>query len=591
MEKRRPGLLAGIVIAALALAACSGEARPVITKQAATITLGIAQEPEILFAGIGTTMAQAEVLGAAQALLVGENHRAEFVPLAAGSKPTPKNGGARFVDSGTDKHLEVTFKIKPHNWQDGTPVTAEDARFGWLLFLDPKFPAGDRSLAEKLWDLQALDSKTIVAKFMSEAQALQASKGQHPVMKDVREFTDYREWSGRGPVVDPLYFTFGDFLLPRHILKDIPADKISKSDFASKPVYNGAYRVKEWVKGQQITLEAQDSFFLGTPKIKNMVFKIFKDASAEIAALRAGTIDVATQIGLELDDKSELAPLSDRFNVLYIPGPQWEHIDFNLSDPVTKDIHVRRAIAYGTNRKQIVDNLLFGKSEIANAFIPDWHPYFKPNKDRVVRYPYDPAKAESELKEAGYRKGSDSFYAKDGKPLKVKLQTTRATLRKQTAQLIQNDLKRVGIDLEMEFLVAKDFIAQNPPGPLRGRTFQLGLYTWQGSFDPDAEALYLGKNTPSKENAWIGGNFPGYRGADDLIQQADLIAENVVDESKRIQLYGDVLKRWTTDLPVLPLFLRVSTIAARKELKNFKPPKHFVPETWNSWEWEMPIRS
>jgi peptide/nickel transport system substrate-binding protein len=310
-----------------------------------------------------------------------------------------------------------------------------------------------------------------------------------------------------------------------------------------------------------------------------------------IAGLRTGELDVATQIGLDLDNNPELQPLADRFNIYTIPGTKWEHIDFNLDDPVTKDIHVRRAIAYGINRKTIIDNLLFGKSEIANAFIPDWHPYYKPNAAKVVKYTFDPAKAESELKEAGYTKGSDNIYAKGGTKLKVKLQTTGATLRKQTAQLIQSDLKKVGIDVELEFLTPKIFFGQSPPGPLHGRTFQLGMYTWLASFDPDAEALYLGSHTPTKANAWGGSNFPGYKGADDLIQQADLKAENVVDEAKRIKIYGDILQKWTTDLPVFPLFLRVSPMVARKDLKNFKPTRTSAPETWNSWEWEMPAKT
>lgn len=591
IERRRLGLLAGLTVGAVLLAACGGTEKAVTTKQAASVTLGMDQEPDTLFAGIGSMMARTEVLGAAQTLLVRENDKPEFVALAAESKPTIANGGAKFVGTGTDRHLEVTFKIKTHNWQDGKPVTAEDARFGWLLYLDPKFPASARSAAEKLWDLQAVDAKTIVAKFMSEAQAVQASKGQHPVLKDPSEFADYKEWAGKGPVVDPLYFTFGDFLYPRHLLKDIAPDKMAKSDFASKPVYNGPYKVKEWVKGQQIILEAQDNFFLGTPKIKNMVFKFVKDSSVMIAGLRAGELDVATQIGLDLDNKPELDPLADRFNIHLIPGTKWEHIDFNLDDPVMKDIHVRRAIAYGINRKTIIDNLLYGKSEIANAFIPDWHPYYKPNAAKVVKYTFDVAKAESELKDAGYAKGADGFMAKGGTKLKIRLQTTGATLRKQTAQLIKDDLKKIGIDLELEFLVPKNFFAQSPPGPLHGRTFQMGMYTWLASFDPDAEGLYLGSHTPTKANAWAGSNFPGYNGADDLIQQADLKAENVVDESKRIPLYGQILQKWTTDLPVFPLFLRVSPMVARKDLKNFRPTKTSAPETWNSWEWEMPAKT
>jgi peptide/nickel transport system substrate-binding protein len=590
IERRRLGLLAGLTVGAVLLAACGAE-KAVTTKQAETITLGMQQEPDTLFVNIGSMMARTIVLGALYSPLVRENDEPKFIAWGADSKPTVANGGAKFLGDGTAKHLEVTFKIKPQKWHDGTPVTADDARFGWELVLNPKFPANQRDTAEKLWDLTVVDSKTIVAKFMSEDQALQAAQGKHPIMKDPKEFTDYKDWKGKGPVVDPLYFTFGDWLLgPKAVLSAIKPEDMAKSAFANKPVYNGPYKLKEWVKGQQMTLEANPDYFQGAPKIKNMVFVFVKDASVMIAKLRAGELDVATQIGLDLDNKPELDPLSDRFNVSYIPGTKWEHIDFNLSDPALSDIHVRRAIAYGINRKAIVDNLLFGKSEIANAFIPDWHPFFKPNASKVTKYAYDPVKAEQELKDAGYAKGSDGVYAKGGKKLELKFQTTDATLRKQTGELIRKDLEKIGIKPNVDYLIARNFFAPSGRGPLSNRSFQLGMYTWLASYDPDSEGLYLGSRTPTPANGYTGSNYPGYSGADDLIRKADLTADTVVNEPERIKVYGDILKQWTADLPVLPLFLRVSPMVARKDMKNFKPTKTSAPETWNCFEWELPAK-
>ena len=577
-----------------ALAACGpSQGQPEITKQAETITLAGDQEPDTLNGYIGSMMARTIVLGAAGAPLVRENDKPEFIAVAAESKPTVDNGGAKFVGTGTDRHLEVTFKIKPHNFHDGQPVTAEDYRFTWLLNMNKDFKSNARSQWAKLWDMKVVDSKTLVAVFMSESQALLAAQGQHPVLKDASEFAQFKDWKGKGAVVDPLYFTFGDLtapVLPKHILGSIEPAKLEKDPFNRKPIYNGPYKVKEWVAGQQITLEANPDYFLGAPKIKNMVFKFVKDASVMIAGLKAGEIDVATQIGLDLDNKPELDPLKDRYTITLIPGTKWEHIDFNLDDPILNDPHVRRAIAYGVNRKQIIDNLLFGQSQIANAFIPDWHPYYEPNKDKVVKYNYDTAKAEKELQDAGYTKGADGIYAKAGKPLKLKFQTTPATLRKQTAQLIQSDLKKVGIQVDLDFVAAKTFFGQNPPGPLHGRNFQLGMYTWLASFDPNASNLYISSEIPTQANSWGGSNFPGYRGADDLLQKADFNADTVVNEKERIKAYGDVLKQWTTDLPVFPLFLRVSPMVARKELKNWRPTKTSAPETWNSYQWELPAK-
>ena len=80
-----------------------------------------------------------------------------------------------------------------------------------------------------------------------------------------------------------------------------------------------------------------------------------------------------------------------------------------------------------------------------------------------------------------------------------------------------------------------------------------------------------------------------------LQDQLDLLWKNTIgyletNNLERIKAYGDVLKQWTTDLPVFPLFLRVSPMVARKELKNWRSTKTSAPETWNSYQWELPAK-
>lgn len=143
-----------------------------------TIVLAMSQEPDILNPFIGSMMARSLVTYMVWGSCVIQDNKAAWVPYLCESVPTLENGQAKFVGDGADKHLEATFKYKAGlKWQDGNPVKASDFIFGWKLYMNPKFPASDRTYAYKIYDVVAVDDRTFTLKFMSESQILQAAAG------------------------------------------------------------------------------------------------------------------------------------------------------------------------------------------------------------------------------------------------------------------------------------------------------------------------------------------------------------------------------------------------------------------------------
>ena len=134
------------------------------------------------------------------------------------------------------------------------------------------------------------------------------------------------------PVVDSVYWSYIGWL-PAHILSKIPAKDQAKSDFAKKPVGDGAYVVKEWKQGQEIVLEKSDKPFpLGDPKIKTIIFRFFGETKAVIAALQKGEIDAVTSVaGLTPADSPDLDKIAAAgvYKVWYYTEYSWEHIDLN----------------------------------------------------------------------------------------------------------------------------------------------------------------------------------------------------------------------------------------------------------------------
>ena len=160
----------------------------------------------------------------------------------------------------------------------------------------------------------AVDDSTFVTKFLSNAQAKQAEAGTLKGNVNFAKFKDdyaANAFSATGgPVVDPVYWNAGwiGYWLPEHILSKIPAKDQAKSDFAKKPVGDGAYVVKEWKQGQEIDLDKSDKPFpLGDAKIKTIVYRFFGETKAVIAALQKGEIDAVTSVaGLTPSDCPDL---------------------------------------------------------------------------------------------------------------------------------------------------------------------------------------------------------------------------------------------------------------------------------------------
>lgn len=555
------------------------------------ITVGMSQEPDTLLQDAGSMYASAVVRNAlgteaqnsGTAALVWRDDKNEIIPGIAESVPTFDNGGAKFVGEGADKHLEVTFKLRKNvKWHDGTQVTSKDVKFEWEVVMNPDFPIADRSQYQKIQTVETPDDYTVIFKFMSQNQAREAAK-TGGLLKEPKEYADYK--NQEGPVTDALYNRVGA-VMPAHLYSKIPVKDLSKSEYARKPVGMGAYKLKDWVAGQSITLEANPDFFLGAPKIKTVIFKIVPDTNAIIAQLQTGELDVVTEDALQLNNIPDYDRVAQAGVVkfYYTPAMVWEHVDMNNDNPILKDVNVRKAIAYAVDRKSIVDKVLYGKTQVINSWITPNHWAYS---DAVTKYDYNPEKAKELLKEAGYTPGPDGILVKDGKPLKLKLQTTAQNkLRELTTQIIQQNLKAVGIAIDLDYLPAKNFFATDGKGPLSDGTYELGLYAWVAGDDPGGNDLYLSKNIPTKENSYQGQNYPHWRNAknDELLIKANA----AFSEKERKPLYAEQQKIFSDELPTLPLYQRINIAAAKAKLQNFKPTPTMTPPTWNIQEWVLP---
>ena len=201
--------------------------------------------------------------------------------------------------------------------------------------------------------------------------------------------------------------------------------------------------------------------------------------------------------------------------------------------------------------------------------------------DAIVRH--DPAEAGRLLDEAGWRLGKDGWRARAGERLSVAISTTAGRAqREQVEEVVQQQLSKVGIELTVANHNATAFFApyeQN--GVLKRGKFQLAMYAWITSPDPNKKSLYHSTQVPPPE----GQNNTRYKSAklDALIDEG----LRVLPFEQRKPIYDQIQELLATEVPMTPLVWRADIDPMTKRLVNFKPNPTQNGDTWNIWEWQL----
>jgi peptide/nickel transport system substrate-binding protein len=468
---------------------------------------------------------------------------------------TIQDAGGNVVKADKDVELdqmEATFKLKPGlKWSDGQPLKGPDFVFGYNVIKDKDSGVTARFLVDRTAKFEAKDDVTLV-------------------------------WTGVPGYLDANYYINLFTPLPEHVLKGVAPKDIKSNPFARKPVGFGPFRVTNWVSGDRIELEKNPNYWRaaeGLPKVDKVVFRFIPDTNQVMAQVIAGQCDIVTQDALNTDvipffDQAEKNGLLKPY---YIPGSTWEHIDFNV-DPKTSpkpraelftDVRVRQAVAYGTNRKEMNDKILFGKSKLLDVTIPSTHwAYPKDDKD-IVKYTYDPKKAEELLDAAGWKKGADGIRAKDGVKLSGTISTTAGNKpREAVMQIFQANMKAIGIEVKLDFPPSTVLFGRGKDSDYMSGNFDLMLYAWVAGPEPTL-LPYLCDQIPVADKAFSGQNDTRWCNKNFDAAYNKFISE--LDKAKRPAIALEALTIFSKELPALPLYQRINVMATSPRVLNFKP--------------------
>ncbi|MDE2516782.1 MAG: ABC transporter substrate-binding protein [Rhodospirillales bacterium] len=205
---------------------------------------------------------------------------------------------------------------------------------------------------------------------------------------------------------------------------------------AGKPAIGcGPFTIAAQDHGVSVTLKAFPHFYRpGLPKLETLRMVAYADETARVAALRTGDVDIIEYVPWNAMAAIEANP---KLALQTTNGP-FMYLTFNGSFKPFADARVRRAIALGVKREDIVKAVFFGRgSPLGGMPIPPGTPFY--DAKLANGWTYDPTEAKKLLAEAGYAQGFSCTL----------LATAQYSMHMQTAVLVQQNLAALGIQVQL----------------------------------------------------------------------------------------------------------------------------------------------
>jgi len=320
------------------------------------------------------------------------------------------------------------------------------------------------------------------------------------------------------------------------------------------PVGTGPYRFVRYAVDDHLDLAAFDGYFRGRPRNDGVVLKIVPDNIMAGLELRKGTTDVVVN-DLAPDIAAQLAK-EPRLQTTQLPGVDYQYIGFNMRDPVLKDVRVRQAIGYAIDRQAIITYLRRGMAIPATGILPPMSWAFDPD---AFAFAYDPARARALLDEAGYLDPDGDGPATR---LRLTLKVSSVEFNRLQAAVVQQNLRAVGIDLEVRTYEFATLFADVNAG-----NFQMYFLQWTGGAvaDPDIlrRVFHSNQIPPAGYNR---GTFNDPR-VDRLLDEAT----TSTDDGRRRLLYNRAQRLIAEQAPYISLWCKTNVVVAQRDLSNIRP--------------------
>lgn len=502
------------------------------------LTVAITREPAHIegFTGGSTTGGCAVICNLVHASLIRTLDTGERVPELAADVISTDKGNWQVNGDGS---MVVTWRLRPDVvWHDGTPFTSADLLFSWRVVKDPQLtPPGTAP--------QVLDQMTAAT------------------TPDPQTFVV--NWSA--PYINADTF-IGGRILPRHLLEDVHS-KGDDDAFAANPFFTtqfvglGPYRLTRWEQGSSIEATRFDGYFRGKAPLTTIFLRFIGDPNALVATIMADAADAVLPPGLTVETALEVQKRWEGSGnvVTFEPSPNNRILEAQHRPEFAKpsqglpNVLVRQALYSALDRPALAQAATAGHAPIADSWVPP-NSFYRPQlESSITKWPFDVAKAQQLLAQAGWKPGADGVlvHEQTGERFELVLRAAQvggAQVGKDFELAVVGDYwKKVGVEpvLDVQFM-----------GPTQSREYdgtRSGISNVGNlAFDNALKRMHTSV-IASEANRWGGQNLSGYRNLemDQLIDRYQV----TIPITDRLNVERQLLQRMTGQVLTMPLYWEI----------------------------------
>lgn len=432
--------------------------------------------------------------------------------------------------------LKYTFHLRTDSkWTDGTAVTAKDFEFAWKTILKKDTAAEYAGIlycikggqeynlgTGKVEDvgIKSVDDKTLEVTLARPT----------PFFLDLCAFGVYL------PVNEAFY------------KKNIQGDKNTNGTEANLLMYNGPFKMTSWAHEDKIVLEKNPDYYdAAKTKLDKITMLMVKDTNTGYNMFVAGEADM---VGLKGSDQVKKAE-SDGFKPSKYSDGATAYFEFNLKDPIMKNVNIRKALTYAVDRKSLVTKIFKNSSSPALSFT---NPEIKGLKDTFKSEVGDLIKDNnSNEAKALLKKGMEELGLKTMP--KISLVTEDTDVAKRDAAAYQEYWKKnLGIDVEILSMPFKSRINR-----LQTNDFQVAVSLWGPDYNDPMTFLDMFETGN-------GNNHTSFsdKSYDELLGKIRI----EVDPAKRFDYLKQTEVKLMDALPIGPLYFRIRDYVVKPNLKG-----------------------
>ncbi len=353
-------------------------------------------------------------------------------------------------------------------WSDGAPFDAGDVVFTTKQILNPANHVADLVGWDLIERIDEPDRYTVV---------------YHLKKSFPRFASTFFSTAGSGAAV-----------LPQHLLRGVR--DLSTAPYNALPVGIGPFEFAAWHRGDSVVMVRNPNYFRGAPKLERIVFKIVPDQTTTLAQLRTHEIDLWPTVPSHLYRQALAIPGIAGSS---LPGCLFDHLDFNLSNPILEDVRVRRALRYAVDRPKLIRVTQDGVFTLNESILTPACRFSL----ALPPVPFDLARANALLDAAGWKRTPDGGRSKAGRRLSLTFAMLSGRPDVDAAlELMRGWWQRIGVDLTAKRYVASQFFGDAADGGIvAGGKFDVVRFAWTFGADDDLTDVYAcDRFTPNGQN-------------------------------------------------------------------------------------------